>query len=93
MKKKTIKTQIIEFILSTPNSCVKRKDIIKYIIENIKHKKYIPALYKGYYSTNLRKGICSFNPKIDYTGYLRKPSKNEPRYLDVDENHNWFVVE
>jgi hypothetical protein len=57
-------------------------DIIKFIVEDIHGMTYNKILHRGYYS-------CAFS---SYDAYFLHPSKNEPRYLEKDEETKKYHV-
>ena len=80
IQKVTIKTQLIDLLLEKfPDNKFKYSDITKTIVEDIKGMEY-NFNHRGYYGTNILNN-----------GYLSKPSKGEPRFLNKKKRGEWEV--
>lgn len=80
MEKMTIKSRVMDFV--TGKGEAKYTDIIKFIVEDIHGMTYNKTLHRGYYS-------CAFS---SYDAYFLHPSKNEPRYLEKNEETKKYHV-
>ncbi len=80
MEKMTIKSRVMDFV--TGKGEARYTDIIKFIVEDIHGMTYNKTLHRGYYS-------CAFS---SYDAYFLHPSKNEPRYLEKDEESKKYHV-
>ena len=80
MEKMTIKSRVMDFV--TGKGEARYTDIIKFIVEDIHGMTYNKTLHRGYYS-------CAFS---SYDAYFLHPSKNEPRYLEKDEETKKYHV-
>lgn len=84
----TIKTQLIDRLQEKfPNNEFRYTDIIKTLIEDIKNMGPYEPHHRGYYSTNLTAGYFGNRS----SGYLRKGSKSEPRFLENLGTH-WTIL-
>ena len=94
--KKTVRSQIMDFV--ERKKFARRRDIVKFIREEIQHTDYDPVRDRGYYSCHLRKKSRTYVPggwKNTYKwnpGYLMKPSKNDPRYLVQNLEKEYYVT-
>jgi hypothetical protein len=83
----SIKSQLINEVQELfPGNVFRYTDIIKTLIERVKGEKFDPVRDRGYYATNLTHGF----PSGDHRGYLRKPSKAEPRFFAKVGDH-WEI--
>lgn len=105
MKRKSLKTLAIEFVLENGNKAT-YSEIINHLLT---FRKDIPSGtdirnnrgYRGMYSLCLSKPNDLENFKDEYghlkkcystsVGYFRRPSKNEPRYLEKQSNGLYSV--
>lgn len=80
MEKMTIKSRVMDFV--TGKGEARYTDIIKFIVEDIHGMTYDKTLHRGYYS-------CAFS---SYDAYFLRPSNNEPRYLEKNEETKKYHV-
>ena len=93
---KTIRSQIMDFVQK--NGPIRRKEIIKFLREEIRGKSFDPVRDRGYYSCaflhrsrNWNNGIYCYKLETN-PGYFMRPSKNDSRYLAQNSKKEYYVA-
>lgn len=84
--KKTLKTQVLDFIQSL-NRPVTRGEIIQFYQEKIMHHKYNPVEDRGLLSFQLNSGTDHILP-----GDFRRPTASDNRYLVRAARGTWKLA-
>jgi hypothetical protein len=94
--KKTIRSRVMDFV--EKQGFVRRRDIVKFIRENLQGKRFDPVRDRGYYSTAFlhqshrwEHGIYTYTMKSN-PGYFMRPSKNDSRYFVQNAQKKYCVV-
>ena len=83
IQKVTVKTQLMDILLEKfPDNKFNYTDITKTIVEDIKGMTY-DKHHRGYYGTNISNTS---------NGYLSRPSKKEPRFLNRVKRGEWQIL-